>query len=231
MPSVSIGAGGTAAIAARSNPRNRSRSEPSTAQHSPGFVQNWPTPSVIDAAKPRAISSVRVASASGSRKTGLRLLISANTGIGSGRAAAASQSARPAAWEPVNPTARAAGCVTSAVPITRPSPCSMANTPAGSPQAATALETAPATRSDVPGCRRCAFTTTGLPVHSALAVSPPATENARGKLLEPNTTTGPIGTFTRLRSGRGSGCRAGCGRSMRASRHDSSRATAANSRN
>ncbi len=33
----------------------------------------------------------------------------------------------------------------------------------------------------------------GLPAASAEAVSPPATENARGKLLEPKTATGPSG--------------------------------------
>ncbi len=43
----------------------------------------------------------------------------------------------------------------------------------------------------VPGCAWCAFTITGLPAAKAAAVSPPATENASGKLLAPKTATGP----------------------------------------
>jgi hypothetical protein len=58
-------------------------------------------------------------------------------------------------------------------------------------------------RRDVAGCDACALTTTGQPAASALAVSPPGTENASGKLLAPNTPTGPIGTSIRRRSGRG----------------------------
>jgi hypothetical protein len=37
----------------------------------------------------------------------------------------------------------------------------------------------------------------------AEAVSPPGTEKASGKLLAPNTATGPSGTSMRRRSGRG----------------------------
>ena len=44
-------------------------------------------------------------------KTGFKLLISAKTGIGSGRDAAASNKARPAVREPVKPTAFANGCL------------------------------------------------------------------------------------------------------------------------
>ena len=43
----------------------------------------------------------------------------------------------------------------------------------------------------------------GVSAASADAVSPPATENANGKLLEPNTATGPIGTSIRRMSGPG----------------------------
>ena len=44
---------------------------------------------------------------------------------------------------------------------------------------------------DVAACAGCAFTTTEQPAANALAVSPPAVEYANGKLLAPNTTTGP----------------------------------------
>jgi len=47
--------------------------------------------------------------APGRRKTGFVLPISAYTGIGSGRAAAASKSARPAGSEPVKATALVRG--------------------------------------------------------------------------------------------------------------------------
>jgi hypothetical protein len=50
-------------------------------------------------------------------------------------------------------------------------------------------------RRDVPGWAECAFTTT----------APPATEKASGKLLAPNTATGPTPTMRSRRSGRGSG--------------------------
>jgi hypothetical protein len=56
---------------------------------------------------------------------------------------------------------------------------------------------------EVAGCDGCAFTTTGQPAASAEAVSPPGTENASGKLLAPNTATGPSGTSIRRTSGRG----------------------------
>ena len=52
---------------------------------------------------------------------------------------------------------------------------------------------ASATRVDVCKCAGCAFTITGQPAAKALAVSPPAVEYAKGKLLAPNTTTGPNG--------------------------------------
>ena len=110
-----------------------------------------------------------------------------------------------------------------------PAPCSIENTPPGSPQAPTARQTAVATSSAVPGWPLCALTITGLPVASADAVSPPATENARGKLLEPKTTTGPSGTSIRRRSGLGTGWRLGAAWSIRASTQEPSRATWANS--
>ena len=47
------------------------------------------------------------------------------------------------------------------------------------------------TSSLVPGWAGCALTITGLPAARAEAVSPPATENASGKLLAPKIATGP----------------------------------------
>jgi hypothetical protein len=85
------------------------------------------------------------------------------------------------------------------------------------------------TSSLVPGCAGCALTTTGLPPASADAVSPPATEKARGKLLAPNTATGPSGRSMERTSGRG-GMRVGSAVSMRASTHEPSSTIAANSR-
>ena len=64
----------------------------------------------------------------------------------------------------------------------------------------------------MPGCDGWPLTTTGQPAASADAVSPPAVENASGKLLAPNTATGPIGTSIRRTSGRGIGLASGIGR-------------------
>ena len=55
----------------------------------------------------------------------------------------------------------------------------------------------------------CDFTMTGHPAASAAAVSPPAVEYANGKLLAPNTTTGPNGIFILRKSGFGAGSRLG----------------------
>ena len=67
--------------------------------------------------------------APGRTKTGLPLDISVKQGIGSGRAAARSISARPACRDPVNATARTSGCFTSAVPTSMPESNSMVKTP------------------------------------------------------------------------------------------------------
>ena len=72
----------------------------------PGQVQNWPTPSVTELTSPSATASARSSSAPGSRKTGFTLPISAYTGMGTGRAAPASNNARPAVRLPVKATAR-----------------------------------------------------------------------------------------------------------------------------
>ena len=139
--------------------------------------------------------------------------------------------ARPPRCDPVNPTAWVRGCFTRAMANSGRLPCKSEKTPAGSPQAAAARFTAPATHSLVPGWAGCPFTTTGQPAARALAVSPPATENASGKLLAPNTATGPNGRSMRLKSGRGSGVRSGSATSIRASHQEPSRSTSAKSRN
>ena len=82
-----------------------------------------------------------------------------------------------------------------------------------------------ATRSAVPGWASCALTTTGQPAARAEAVSPPAVEKARGKLVAPKTTTGPRGTGRCRMSGRGAGGRSGWAGSMTAELLEPSRRT------
>ena len=69
----------------------------------------------------------------------------------------------------------------------------------------------------MPGCDGWPLTITGQPAASADAVSPPAVENASGKLEAPNTATGPSGTCMRRTSGLGIGTASGSGWSMIAS--------------
>ena len=197
----------------------------------PGFVQNCPTPSVTEFLSPSAMASARSASAPGSRKTGFTLPISAYTGIGSGRLAAASNSAHPARRLPVKATALIWERWTSVLAISFRVLWINEKVPGGIPAALIASMTAPAASSDVAGCAGCAFTTTGHPAASADAVSPPATENANGKLLAANTATGPMGISMRRMSGFGSGLRSGRARSMRAFTHEPSRIWFANIRN
>ena len=75
--------------------------------------------------------------------------------------------------------------------------------PSGAPALPAAVARISNTNCDVAGWDPCALTMTGQPAASAEAVSPPGTEKASGKLLAPNTATGPIGTSIRRRSGRG----------------------------
>ena len=158
------------------------------------------------------------------------LLISAYTGIGSGRLLAMATNARPPCRDPVNPTALIAGCATSASPRVRPAPISSENTPSGKPWSRTACWIARPTSSEVPRWALCAFTITGAPAARAEAVSPPATEKASGKLLAPKTATGPSGILARRKSARGDGWRWGRAGSMVASRKLPSRTTDANRR-
>src|SRR5699024_5044241 len=161
-----------------------------TPMTTPGPVQNWPQPMVTELARPSASSLPRSSNACGSMNIGFTLDISANSGIGSSRAAAKSNKARPQACEPVKPTALMADSTTNWAPTL--SPKIILNVPAGMPVLDTARSMAPPTLSEVTMCPGCALTTTGQPAANAEAVSPPATENANGKFDAPNTATGPI---------------------------------------
>ncbi len=67
----------------------------------------------------------------------------------------------------------------------------------GRPDSATAAKAASASRRVVPGCELLALAITGFPAAIAATKSPPATLlKAKGKLLGPNTHTGPIGAST-----------------------------------
>ena len=65
MLPVSMVALGAARTSSLSFSRKAAVSAPRTAKISPGLVQNWPTPSVMDCARPAAIFSLRSASAPG----------------------------------------------------------------------------------------------------------------------------------------------------------------------
>ena len=84
--------------------------------------------------------------------------------------------------------------------------------------------------SAVPGWALWALTITGQPAASAEATSPPAAENASGKLLGPNTATGPTPMWRWRTSGAGSGARSGWASSMRTPWCEPARTSRANSR-
>jgi hypothetical protein len=63
----------------------------------------------------------------------------------------------------------------------------MPSVPSGAPLVAAAAARTSQLRKEVRGCDPWALSTTGHPAASADAVSPPATEKAKGKLLDPNT--------------------------------------------
>ena len=163
--------------------------------------------SAKDPCRAVAMPSPRSRSAPGSTNTGLVLLISPKNGIGSGRAAARSINALPALRDPVKPTALTRGWVTSAAPIWVPLSNNKEKTPSGRLQVRTLARMACLTSSPVPGCAGWALTMTGLPAAKADAVSPPATENASGKLPAPKTATGPSGRSMERMSGLGRGLR------------------------
>ncbi len=154
-----------------------------------------------DPTSPAPRSAPRSAAAAGVTTTGFSPASSPKNGIGSGLRSMISISAVAPVGEPVNPTARIWGAATSAAPAARP--WTRPIVPSGAPACDAAAARISATSADVAGCEPWAFTTTGQPAASAAAVSPPGTEKARGKLLAPNTATGPSGTSIRRRSGRG----------------------------
>ena len=96
MPAFSIGWAGQPGTASATAVRKASSSGPSTAKTRPGLVHSWPTPTVRESTYAWASPAGSAARAPGSRKTGLMLDISAYTGIGTGRAAAACMRATPA---------------------------------------------------------------------------------------------------------------------------------------
>ncbi len=77
------------------------------------------------------------------------------------------------------------------------------STPSGAPTLPAARTSAACTATDSAGCELCALATTGQPAAIAAAVSPPATENANGKLDAPNIAIGPTGTSSRRTSASG----------------------------
>lgn len=160
---------------------SRSPVSPVGASTKPGLVQNWPAPMVIEPASPAPICSPRSAAAASVTTTGLREPSSPWNRIGVGRAAAASNSALPPRIEPVKPAAATSGCLTSSTPASKP--CTRISTSSGKPTLAAARRSTEAHSSEVAGWSGCALTTTGQPAARALAVSPPGTEKASGKLL------------------------------------------------
>ena len=154
---------------------------------------------------------------SGRTMTGLMLLISAKTGMGSGRLKASSIKALPPFLDPVKPTALIERFKTKFFPTVLPSPKSMEKAPSGQLHFLRESRTFRPTNKAVPGCAWWAFTMTGQPAAQAEAESPPATEKARGKLLAQNTATGPIGRSIERISGFGMGWRSDCARSTLAS--------------
>src|ERR1700735_4803589 len=112
---------------------------------------------------------------------------------------------RPPAVDPVNPAALIRGSRSASTPGW--SPKTIPNTPGGRPAACTAWRASGASSTGRPGCDGWALTTTGQPLASAEAVSPPSTLKANGKLLAPKISTGPSGSSQRRRAGRGGGVR------------------------
>ena len=105
----------------------------------PGLTQNWPTPSVIEPARPVPMASARSAAAASVTTTGFSEPSSPWKGIGVGRAAAASNRARPPRIEPVKPAAATSGCLISSTPASKP--WTRPSTSAGMPCSAAALRT------------------------------------------------------------------------------------------
>ncbi len=194
---------------ATASQRTVSASGPCCRKTIPGLVQNCPPPECERRVQSGRDCIAPLAHRPGKMKTGFVLPISAKKGIGSGRDAAMSINALPATVEPVKPPAFTNGCFTSSVPTCVPASNRSENTPSGNPHSRMLFSIARPMSSLVPGCAGCAFTITGFPAASADAVSPPAVENASGKLLAPKTTTGPRGRSMERMSGFGRGFRSG----------------------
>lgn len=167
----------TASVSALTRP---SPAAPDGTNTSPGFTQNWPTPSVMEPASPVPIASARSAAAASVITTGFSEPSSPWKGIGTGRAAAASKRARPPRIEPVKPAAATCGCLISSMPASKP--WTRPRTPAGMSCAAAADRSTAATSSDRPGWSGCDLTTTGQPAPSALAVSPCGDREGEGEV-------------------------------------------------
>src|ERR1700678_52274 len=116
MAEVSKWNGADSSIDCCSLPMNSVASASAGRKTRPGLVQNWPAPWVSEAYSPAAMLCARSRSAPGRMKTGFVLLISAKTGIGSGRAAATSISILPAVRDPVKPAAFTSGCLIKSSP-------------------------------------------------------------------------------------------------------------------
>ncbi len=185
-------------------------------------MQNCPDPKVIEPAYVFAISACLFSNAFGKIITGLILPISAKTGIGSSLFAAKSNKALPPRILPVKPTAFTFGCETNCCPTSIPLEFKLEKTPFGIPVFCAAFTIADATNAPVPACIGWDFTITGQPDAKAAAVSPPAVEYAKGKLLAPKTTTGPKGISIFLISDFGIGSLFGCASSIVASSQEPS---------
>ena len=103
--------------------------------------------------------------------------------------------------EPVNAIAAVSGCSTRANPESKSSTREI--NPAGAPTLRAAATIISPTIRETRGCPGLTLMTTAHPAASAAAVSPPATPNANGKLLAPNTPTTPSDVVFKRRSGRG----------------------------
>ena len=93
--------------------------------------------------------------------------------------------------EPVKATAAVCSEVTMEVPACKPA--TSPRTQSGAPASRSATAASRPSSTDRCGCAGCALATTGQPAASADAVSLPRTPKANGKLLAPNTATGPKG--------------------------------------
>ena len=143
-----------------------------------------------------AIAAGRENAAPGSTTHGLTEPSSPKNGIGTGRSAQIRARARPPAVDPVNPAAASAGWPSSRRPGLHPVH-QRERTRRGPGRGQRRCALISAVTSEVTGWASCALTTTGQPAASAEAVSPPATENANGKLDAANTATGPTGRLIR----------------------------------